>query len=580
MTCAKGPSVRDAVRRLRDHDEEGLSLVEIMVAAFILSVALLALASTATSSLIQLSVSLGRQEAMDAASAMIEDLRRTNYAVVALDASDPNVAALDPCDGEYSEPLVTSNLDGTIPHRQQFGPSGRITLITTVSWYDESGAGCDHGDRNVKRVRVQAEWVDRGRSFTLEESTLVAPIDRGLPAPDFRFGPPEHELEYHWSDVPDVRERCLPHALRNLGATDGYEWQIRRVGSTGPPTKSSESEYWLADGRWYIRAFLEFPLGDPALDPADEDVPHGQVNRHANMHDDLELLVDQTGNAWPETEMRLAAGDQARLWVCYRPGKSQGDYAPGESVAFEVTVRSQFDPNRFEMVEHKVTIVDQFLHLFLFDEYVPEPDHTPTTEEASHPRVRVTQGNTLGLPVLPMGPDVGTEPATLGATSGLPNYDTDFTALAGMRLKDGPRDGFTESDWPASRVRFHYQVTPTTTFRPTVNLRLFSLAEEVNAGTKTDARLDYQIRLEVLRKNENAFNPPQEVLNQTVSYVHNQRAWMQLDASFTMPGGDLTIDNDRYLRLDITCLNTSEDTCHIAFDHVDFPSYLRVQVRS
>jgi hypothetical protein len=244
-------------------------------------------------------------------------------------------------------------------------------------------------------------------------------------------------------------------------------------------------------------------------------------------------------------------------------------------VAFEVTVRSQFDPNRFEMVEHKVTIVDQFLHLFLFDEYVPEPDHTPTTEEASHPRVRVIQGNTLGLPVLPMGPDVGTEPTTLGSTSGLPNYDTDFTTLAGMRLKDGPRSGVTESDWPASRVRFHYQVTPTTTFRPTVDLRLFSFAEGVNAGTKTDARLDYRIRLEVLRKNENAFNRPGKCSIKPVSYVHNQAGWMQRDWSFTLPGGDLTIDNDLYLRLDVICLNTSEDTCHIAFDHVDFPSYLR-----
>jgi hypothetical protein len=117
-----------------------------------------------------------------------------------------------------------------------------------------------------------------------------------------------------------VTVRCLPHALRNLGATDGYEWQDPPSRQHGPPTKSTESEYWLADGRWYIRAFLEFPLGEPALDPADEGVPFGQVNRHANMHDDLELLVDQTGNAWPETEMRLAAGDQARLWVCYRPG--------------------------------------------------------------------------------------------------------------------------------------------------------------------------------------------------------------------------------------------------------------------
>lgn len=573
--------MRDSVRRLRDQDEEGLSLVEIMVAAFILSVALLALASTATASLIHLSVSLGRQEAMDAASAMIEDLRRTNYAVVALDASDPDVVALGPCDLEFNEPLVTSNLADALPHRQQFGPSGRITVTTTVSWYDEAGVGCSHTDRNVKRVRVQALWIDRGRTFTLEESTLVAPIERGLPAPDFRFGPPESELDYHWSDITSARERCLPHALRNLGATDGYEWQINRVGG-GAPAKSSLSEYTLADGRWYIRAFLEFPLGESPLDPANEGVPHGQIQRHANMHDDLELLVDETGNLWPETEMRLAAGDQARLWTCYRPSGSQSDYGihdpattPSHSNwSFEVTVRSQFDPNRFEVVKHDVKIVDQFIHLFLFDEYVPAQNHTPTTEEASHPRVRVIKNN-LGLPVLPMGPDVGAEPRTLGTTPGLPNYDTDFTALAGMRLKNGPRTGVTEPDWPASQVRFHHQIPTNTTFRPTVDLRLFSLAE-----TTLGARLDYQIRLEVLRKNENSFNPPAIVLDQTVSYVHDQSGWMQRDWSFTLSGGDLSIDNDFYLRLDIICLPTSEDTCHIAFDHLTFPSYLRVQVRS
>jgi hypothetical protein len=584
----KGPSVRDAVRRLRDHDEEGLSLVEIMVAAFVLSVGLLALASVAISSLINLSVSQGRQEATDAASAMIEDLRRTNYAMVALDASDPDVVALGDCDGEYSEPLVTSNLADALPHRQQFGPRGRITVITTVSWYDESGVGCNHSDRNVKRVRVQALWEARGRTFTLEESTLVAPVDRGLPAPDFRFGPPESELDYHLSDIDSQRERCLPHTLRNLGATDGYEWEVRRVGG-GAPTKSNVAEYWIADGRWTIRAFLEFPLGEPAIDPAGQGVPFGQVTHHDNMHDDLELLVDANGNQWPETESRLEAGDQARLWVCYRPNGDPDNYAVYDpdtnplhsNWTFQVTVRSQFDPNRFEVVEHDVTIVDQFIHLYLFDEFVPENGTEPTAEDASHPRVRVVQGNNLGLPVLPMGPDVGTEPATLRTLPGLPNYDTDFTALAGMRLKDGPRIGTTESDWPASRVRFHHQVTPQATFRPSVNLRLFSLAEEVTNGSMTEATLQYQVRLEKLRRNETSFPTPVILLDQMVEVTHTEAGWLDQSFNLTANGSaDFMVENDRYLRLDITCLPTSAATCHIAFDHVDFPSWLRLQVRS
>lgn len=571
--------MRNAIRKMRA-DEGGMSLIEIMIATFVLSVALLALASTAITSIVSLRVSRTRQEATDAASAMIENLRRADYATIALSKSevpvgvcdtDPSVAMPALGSQPYDEPVVTTELPGALPREQSFGPSGRVTVTTSVTWYDEENdGGCTHTDRGAKRVRVVAAWVDKGQTRTVEESTIVAPVDRGLPAPDFRLGTKTVTLTFTPSEL--GTEKCVGHVVRNLGADDGYDWTVARTDS-GSVYKPNGAEFTTQGGKVRIRAFMENPAGDPPVDPATLNVP-SQQQRHANLPPGMELLVDGNGNNRPETDpnVNLDTGQQGRLWICYLADSS---IAIGTIAKLQVTVHSQLDQNRTESVAHEVRVTKEPVTLFLYD------DDTSATG-ASGPRVVTTSGTNEVLPVQFMGPESTLQPQKLG-TSPLPNYDTDFDTYPGLRLKDGPRTAFpSETSWAASTVAFHEQVTPGTVFEPTIGLDLYSasqdaLQEMAEGDTAVTSRqLDYRVRLQVLRKNEqNVVSTP---LSATVSYTHSTADWVKLTPTFTLTS-PLVLENEQFLRLEITCLPTSEDVCHVAYDNQAYPSALNLVVQ-
>lgn len=564
-----------------------MSLVEIMIAVFVLGVGLLALASTAITSIVNLRVSQGRQQATDAASAFIEDLRRTDYAGVALDATDPSVqdfvSAISGCIDTYGEPVVTTNQPGALAREQPFGPDDRITVTTTVSWYDEgdddSCTDADH-DRDVKRVQVVAEWDDGGRTFSVQESTLIAPVDRGLPVPDFRLGTPESTLVFTEDDKDNGRERCVGHVLRNLGGKDGYEWTATRTDS-GSVEKNNAAQYWTADSRFYLRAFFENPAQDPPLDPVDHGATKGQIDRHAGLPSGLELMVDDAdGNVLPDTETKLETGEQARLWICYWPG-SNADV--GDSAEFDVTVSSQFDPNRAETVHHRVEVADDFTDLYLFDDYPGEPDGTtPTTSSASGDRIVQGNGNNEDLPALPMGPETTLQPELIGATSELPNYDTDFDTHPGTRLLDAPRTNVSEGAWPASTIAFHEQVTVATTFGTSVRLDLWSAsqaaleAEDAGQTSIPSTALDYEVSLKVLKSNEKAVDAT--VFTETFTDTSTAAGFHARSVNFTLPNG-FTVDRNQYLRLEIRCVDADE-ICHLAYDQTNHPAKLRLQANS
>jgi type II secretory pathway pseudopilin PulG len=77
-------------------DEDGLGLIEVMVATFILGVALLALASVGTTSLVSLRVTRDREQATNAASAAIEAARSRDFSGLALAPSSVDLIAAIP----------------------------------------------------------------------------------------------------------------------------------------------------------------------------------------------------------------------------------------------------------------------------------------------------------------------------------------------------------------------------------------------------------------------------------------------------------------------------------------------------
>lgn len=606
-------------RARRLGDEDGLSLVELMIALMIMGVALLALASVAAASLVQVRNSRARQQAVDAASAAIESLRLRDYSAVAMDGSDPGVQALGGCAGAFDEPTVETGVGAPVPYETTV--SGVVTVRMLVTWYDDGDddacADTDH-DRTVKRVTALASWTDAGGTRTVEQSTLVSNVERGLPAPDFRLGTPEVTLEWtgEEADDEDGTEICVGHVLRNLGAQDGYEWFLERL-DAGTPIKVSKgantAEFQTADGAWKVRGFFEYPAQPTPLNPADYDIPFGTSIAHpSGLPAEVELMVDDDGNSdfTPRTQARLDPGEQARIWICYRPSPDKFTSESSASLDFIVTVRSQFDPNRYEEVNHAIRVeADNLLNLYLFD------DDESLSGSDNNRLIQTNNGNDRDLPTYTMGPisAQGLQPEVLGSTSFWPDHDVDLDPddSPGLRLR-WDSDPLTTNDthvtytwtktnnqqtsesFDTSTAWWHEQFSENTLLDSTATLYLYS-----TTGDMMDDRVGYprqviySINLYVLSKNENANNPVDQLLSTTHTYVHpreNEDEFLLQTIPLTLT--DPVLEKDQYLRLEVTCqsvlsyrngglnLVNVSDECVIGYDHESLPSRLVVDVVS
>src|SRR5690606_12824009 len=93
--------------------DDGISLVEVLVAIFMLAVGVLALAGVATANLASLARSEVRQDAYNAASQSIEQLRAYHWDEVALHPDDPlvgDVDTFDPIGGTIDAPGATEEV--------------------------------------------------------------------------------------------------------------------------------------------------------------------------------------------------------------------------------------------------------------------------------------------------------------------------------------------------------------------------------------------------------------------------------------------------------------------------------------
>ncbi|MEX0651804.1 MAG: prepilin-type N-terminal cleavage/methylation domain-containing protein, partial [Actinomycetota bacterium] len=138
--------------------EEGITLVEVIIAMFILSVALLAMASTATSSLISLAGSRDREQATNAASAAIERARALDFtdlvvpATPAVSGLPTDIQALFSITGDCAdaEQIVRdAAATGGVTLEEAVGHNELFTVYTIVTWADEP-CGATAGD--LKRV--------------------------------------------------------------------------------------------------------------------------------------------------------------------------------------------------------------------------------------------------------------------------------------------------------------------------------------------------------------------------------------------------------------------------------------------
>lgn len=171
-------------RRRLDGDA-GLSLVEIIIAAFVLTVAILGLASAAISALRGLSDAQMRQQATALAAESLEVARSYDFDDLAMRDGDSSVpspgAAFDPLEGAIDdldpagegEDLLIDG-DGAVrwqdgsPHLEE----GTFELRTYVTEPD------DHD--GVLRVTALVEYTVPGGGREVRFSTFIADAERGV----------------------------------------------------------------------------------------------------------------------------------------------------------------------------------------------------------------------------------------------------------------------------------------------------------------------------------------------------------------------------------------------------------------
>jgi type II secretory pathway pseudopilin PulG len=564
----EGEHVSHHVRwwHLVDDDEAGLGLIEVMIAIFILGVALLALASVGTTSLISLRVTRDREQATNAASAAIEAARAVSFRNLAIPAGTVDVSQLpdgalptgstNSCVGE--EPVVTDAVTEP-PFAQDVGNQDRIRVYTLVT-YAETDCSVG-GPTELKRVIAVATWSDQGQTHHVKQETLVVAAGRGLPVPRFEVRPPESSLSVSQTFLGDPAEtdkrRCVEHQLRNLGADDSYEWQVETDSSGVPPIRSGSG---YSAGDWLVTAFLELPTvpsraGDPPPSSA--------------------LMDAATESSRPGSDEVIEPGETATFTVCYEPVATPDETGPWpEALEATVAVHSRFDDRQVKRVVHDVTAPPETAlgdPLFLFD-----PDdstaHARRVDGAFLPSLmgpRSSDPNQISF--------LGTIDYTQTSRSnwstdiGANNYPgTRFNVLSTMDRQVG-----------ISTMAWHYQFPAKTTLRRDATLVLWHAPTNGIAGGPSlpegGQPVTLEVRVDALGNNEKTVS--WTGITAEYTYTHSTTGWRKLEIPLDLGQDEQEFASGRYLRLRLTCGPMNSADCNLAYDNVAHPSALYVRVK-
>ena len=174
--------------RRRVLDDEGVTLVEMMVAILILGIVLTALAATLATSL----QTAGRQEAdiqaNAVANAVVEEIRGIEFREVALCTGEATAVFGAPVEFE-GEPLVLlpdtdpvctgPAADRLVPTTSMVQDGRNYDAQVAVTWVDDPGDGVqgagDSAPQDYKRIVVDLTWEDRGTTHAARTETRRAP---------------------------------------------------------------------------------------------------------------------------------------------------------------------------------------------------------------------------------------------------------------------------------------------------------------------------------------------------------------------------------------------------------------------
>ncbi len=173
-----------ARERMRGPDDSGFTLVEAVVALFVLGVVFTALAAAAMGSLRASMNSRAEQQAIDFATEALEQARQGDYYSLGHDATD---IAADTANVTSCSPTWCFN-PGDGPEQLIIAAGGSVNPHTTVvSSTVNNGVNFQVSTYVTKRVTVVTRWNVGSLQRERRTSSLVTATSRGLPIPLFTF---------------------------------------------------------------------------------------------------------------------------------------------------------------------------------------------------------------------------------------------------------------------------------------------------------------------------------------------------------------------------------------------------------
>ncbi|WP_052667340.1 hypothetical protein [Nitriliruptor alkaliphilus] len=545
-----------------DDGEEGLGLIEVIIAVFVLSVALLALASVGTSSLVALRLTRDREQATNAASTAIEEARALAFEALAMEAgSDPmtlpadvrtamNVTSSTCVDGEAL--VIDAASPRPVQLTQTSGTNNAHTVYTVVTWAE---GDCTTTNAGLKRVTVLVTWQDGQRFSSVRNETLVAPAGRGLPNPNFDVKPRAGSLFLTTDQVAAGEPRCIEHQLRNLGAGDSYGYEVTAAtiaGSTTAFSPAGVGGFTVPSGGWTVYAHLE---------PGDTESRAGEPPET-----NADRFVPEAGSPRPVAPLRLEAGEQGLLTLCWTPSSGAVD-----DVEVTIAIHSRFDDRRFETLTHTLRLGDPVKRLYLQDwnDLEAHPRGEPGNND-NQLRYRAQVMN-------PRGTGASADRDQLPADT-LQDWSTEFSPLLpGIRV---PR---TSGNNPRlDQIEYRYQLPAPAKMLPGATLHLWHApSNALPDQTPASTRVELQVELDVLLEsdgNNNRVWPDAAPYTHTYIYDHVDPGFRR--QSIPLPFTDtVAIAANQRIRVRITCLPGSVQDCNLALDTLEHDSHLEVRLQ-
>jgi prepilin-type N-terminal cleavage/methylation domain-containing protein len=503
--------------RNRGRADEGFSLIEMLIAMFVVGVGLMALASVAITTVRTVRVSRERQDALQLASTVLEDARSFDYGRLALATADYDPTAPgNP--SQYDGENIHAVVDGEVPHTYTDGPH---SVTNWVTW-----ANADH---TAKRVISVVSWTDAGSSRTVTESTLVTDARRGLPVPNFQLSP-----EIDSRQGTQGQAICFDHTLTNLGEQDSYSWQLLRTDNNGNLVAAiPETRTVVENGVGVTRQGFKVPASSG---PGQGWFAWMRMGPDSST---VQPMSDVTGDSRPDSAAPVPRRAQAAVTVCYTPKDSNGNIIPDvdDSATFTVRMYSAFDQSVVREVRDSLRVISDRQQFFLHHLY--QNNGSPTTNHSYK---------------LIMDPNVPTRTD--------PNVN--FDATTGSNADSNPGLHLP----PGQDVVWDYQNVETvsrTVQAVDADVRLsFGTLSSLYGNPVSPVTLSVRVE-KFVRTNGNNITTTL-IGSRSESVTPFAAGWTPIDWDVPIASSE-TVAPGEYLRLRVSCSSgVSNDDCHVAYD--------------